>query len=32
MGERMGRIGRIDTDFFFCHFVGNGRERQYYPK
>jgi hypothetical protein len=22
MGERIGRIGRIETDFFFCHFVG----------
>jgi hypothetical protein len=22
MGERIGRIGRIRTDFFFCHFVG----------
>jgi hypothetical protein len=22
MGERIGRIGRIDTDFF-CHSVGN---------
>jgi hypothetical protein len=29
MGERIGRIGRIDTDFFWmrvlCHSVGNQR-------
>ncbi len=25
MEERMERIGRILTDFFFCHSVGIGR-------
>jgi hypothetical protein len=27
MGERIGRIGRIDTDFF-CHSIGNSKAAQ----